>query len=163
LFAAGSALTAQPLASTPALHQHTFISPVVDNALNGTPTRLLRTPSVSSTHIAFAYANNIWIVERAGGTARRLTSFQGQTTNPRLSPDGRHVAFSAQYTGNTDVYVVPVDGGQPTRLTWHPGADIVQGWTPDGRNVLFASARATWAPTAAPRFWTVPVEGGVEQ
>lgn len=163
LFAAGSALTAQPLASTPALHQHTFISPVVDNALNGTPTRLLRTPSVSSTHIAFAYANNIWIVERAGGTARRLTSFQGQTTNPKLSPDGRHVAFSAQYTGNTDVYVVPVDGGQPTRLTWHPGADIVQGWTPDGRNVLFASARATWAPTAAPRFWTVPVEGGVEQ
>ena len=45
-------------------------------------TRLLRTPTVSATQIAFAYANNIWIVDRAGGAARRLTTFQGQTTNP---------------------------------------------------------------------------------
>jgi tricorn protease len=33
---------------------------------------------------------------------------------------------------------------------------------PDGKAIVFASARATWAPSAAPRFWTVPVEGGVE-
>ncbi|WP_291159253.1 S41 family peptidase [Gemmatimonas sp. UBA7669] len=125
-------------------------------------TRLLRTPSVSAQHIAFAYANNVWVVERTGGNARRLTSFQGQTQNPKLSPDGKLVAFSAEYAGNTDVYVVPVGGGQPTRLTWHPGNDVVQGWTPDGKAVVFASPRATWAPSGAPRFWTVPVEGGVE-
>ncbi|HWZ32792.1 MAG TPA: PDZ domain-containing protein [Bryobacteraceae bacterium] len=126
-------------------------------------TRLLRTPTVSATHIAFAYANNIWIVERAGGAARRLTSFQGQTTNPHFSPDGKWIAFSASYAGNEDVYAVPSDGGEPKRLTWHPGADTVQGWTPDGKAVLFTSARATSAPSAAPRFWTVPVEGGVEE
>src|SRR6187402_243187 len=71
-------------------------------------TRLLRTPSVSRQHITFAYANNIWVVERAGGSARRLTSFQGQTQNPKLSPDGSMIAFSAEYAGNTDVYTVPV-------------------------------------------------------
>ena len=125
-------------------------------------TRLLRTPSVSAQHIAFAYANNIWVVERAGGAARRVTSFQGQTQNPKLSPDGKLIAFSAEYAGNTDVYVVPVEGGQPTRLTWHPGADLVQGWTPDGKNVVFNSGRATWAANGVPRFWTVPVGGGVE-
>jgi tricorn protease len=125
-------------------------------------TRLLRTPSVSTQHIAFAYANNVWVVDRAGGSARRLTSFQGQTQNPKLSPDGKLVAFSAEYAGNTDVYVVPVEGGQPRRLTWHPSADLVQGWTPDGKTVMFSSPRASWAPSAAPRFWTVPVEGGVE-
>ena len=76
---------------------------------NAPSTRLLRTPTVSATHIAFAYANNLWIVERAGGTARRLTSFQGQTTNPHFSPDGRWLAFSAEYAGNTDVYVVPAE------------------------------------------------------
>ena len=69
----------------------------------GMPTRLLRTPSISATHVAFAYANNIWIVERKGGDARRLTSFQGQSTNPKISPDGTMVAFSADYAGNTDV------------------------------------------------------------
>ena len=123
-------------------------------------TRLLRTPTVSERHIAFAYANNVWVVERSGGAARRLTSFQGQTQNPKLSPDGRLVAFSAEYGGNTDVYVVPVEGGQPRRLTWHPGADMVQGWTPDGARVVFASGRATDAPSPAPRFWTIPVAGG---
>ena len=130
---------------------------------NGTPTRLLRTPSVSATHVAFAYANNIWIVERKGGDARRLSSFQGQSTNPKISPDGTMVAFSADYAGNTDVYVVPVSGGEPQRLTWHPGADSVQGWTPDGTKIMFASARQSSAPNATPRFWTVPVKGGIAE
>jgi tricorn protease len=129
---------------------------------NGGSTRLLRSPTVSATHIAFAYANNIWAVERAGGLARRLTSFQGQTTNPRFSPDGRWIAFSGEYAGNTDVYVIPAEGGDPRRLTWHPGGDVVQGWTHDGTAIMFASGRASWAPSGAPRFWTVPVEGGVE-
>ena len=130
---------------------------------NGGVTRLLRSPTVSATHIAFAYANNIWIVERSGGTARRLTSFQGQTTNPHFSPDGKWIAFTGEYAGNNDVYVVPSEGGEPKRLTWHPGSDQVQGWTPDGKAVMFSSARATWAPSGAPRFWTVPASGGVEE
>lgn len=66
---------------------------------------------MSATQIAFAYANNIWIVERGGGLARRLTSFQGQTINPHFSPDGTWVAFSGDYAGNTDVYIVPSEGG----------------------------------------------------
>ncbi len=126
------------------------------------PTRLLRQPTVSATQVAFTYANNLWVVDRSGGIARRLTSFQGATTNPKFSPDGKWIAFSAEYGGNMDVYVVPAEGGEPKRLTWHPGADSVQGWTPDGKSVMFASSRATSAPTGAPRFWTVPVEGGIE-
>ena len=58
--------------------------------------------------------------------------------------------------------MVPSEGGEPKRLTWHPGSDLVQGWTPDGKAVMFASSRATWAPSGAPRFWTVPASGGVE-
>jgi tricorn protease len=130
---------------------------------NGDETRLLRSPTVSATQIAFAYANNVWVVERAGGSARRLTSFQGQTTSPHFSPDGKWIAFTGEYAGNADAYVVSSEGGEPRRLTWHPGADTVQGWTPDGKSVLFASGRASAAPSAAPRFWTVPLEGGVEQ
>src|SRR5215211_8141677 len=129
---------------------------------HGGQTRLLRSPTVSSTQIGFAYANNIWIVPRSGGSARRLTSFQGQTGNPHFSPDGRLIAFSGEYAGNFDVYIVSSEGGEPKRLTWHPGADVVEGWTPDGKAILFSSTRATWSPSGAPRFWTVPAEGGVE-
>ncbi len=130
---------------------------------NGEQTRLLRSPTISATQIAFTYANNVWVVERGGGVARRVTSFQGQTTNPHFSPDGKWIAFTGEYAGNADVYIVAAEGGEPRRLTWHPGADTVQGWTPDGKNVMFASGRASAAPSAAPRFWTVPLEGGVEQ
>jgi tricorn protease len=140
-----------------------FLSVLVYAGAAESGTRLLRTPTVSAANIAFAYANNIWVVARSGGAARRITSFAGATENPHFSPDGKLLAFSAEYGGNMDVYVVPVEGGEPKRLTWHPGPDMVQGWTPDGKSVLFTSTRATWAPSAAPRFWTVPVEGGVEE
>jgi tricorn protease len=131
-------------------------------ALLSAQTRMLRSPSTSGNQIVFAYANNVWIVDRNGGTARRLTSFQGATENPKLSPDGSQVAFSAMYGGNVDVYVVPSVGGEPKRLTWHPAADEVQGWTPDGKNVLFSSARGGDAPQAVPRFFTIPATGGIE-
>ncbi|HUB81590.1 MAG TPA: PDZ domain-containing protein [Bryobacteraceae bacterium] len=134
-----------------------------EGVTGGGSTRLLRAPTVSTTQIAFVYAQNLWVVPRSGGMARRLTSFQGQTANPHFSPDGRSIAFSAEYAGNMDVYLVSAEGGEPKRLTWHPGADTVQGWTPDGKYVVFASARATAAPSAAPRFWEVPAEGGVEE
>jgi len=126
-------------------------------------TRLLRAPTVSADQIAFAYANNIWVAPRGGGSARRLTSFQGQTTNPHFSPDGKWIAFSGEYAGNLDVYVVSADGGEPRRLTWHPGADTVQGWKPDGSAILFTSSRASNSPAATPRFWTVLVAGGIEE
>jgi tricorn protease len=133
------------------------------NANGSEGTRLLRTPTVSANQIAFAYAQNIWVVPRAGGMARRLTSFQGQTSNPHFSPDGKWIAFSGEYAGNLDVYVEPAEGGEPKRLTWHPGADQVQGWTADGKSIMFSSSRATWSPSGAPRFWTVPAAGGVEE
>ena len=68
---------------------------VLSSGANSPGTRLLRTPTVSATQIAFAYANNIWVVERSGGMARRLTSFPGQAMNPHFSPDGKWLAFSA--------------------------------------------------------------------
>jgi len=125
-------------------------------------TLLLRQPTVSETAIAFAYANDLWVVPRSGGEARRLTVYPGQESDPHFSPDGRLIAFTAQYDGNVDVYVMPVAGGQPERLTWHPGPDLARGWTPDGRRVVFASGRIG-APVSYQRLWTVSVEGGMPE
>lgn len=122
--------------------------------------RLLRQPSIGETLIAFVHANDIWIAPRGGGESRRLTTFPGAETDPFLSPDGRTVAFSGQYDGNTDVYVVAVDGGSPRRLTWHPGTDTVEGWTPDGGRVLFSSGREN-VPRGQPQLWTISTDGGM--
>ncbi|HMO39367.1 MAG TPA: PDZ domain-containing protein [Saprospiraceae bacterium] len=125
-------------------------------------TRLLRQPTVSERHIAFVYADDLWVVDREGGDARRLTSFEGTESFPHFSPDGSMIAFTGQYDGNTDVYVIPTGGGDPRRLTWHPGVDIAQGWTPDGKEVLFRSNRAG-APTRTMQFYTIGLTGGLSK
>ncbi|MCD4692962.1 MAG: PDZ domain-containing protein, partial [Calditrichales bacterium] len=125
-------------------------------------TRLLRNPAISETHIAFVFANDIWISEINSGQARRLTSFPGAEIQPHFSPNGKLIAFSGQYDGNTDVYVVPIEGGEPQRLTWHPEDDLVRGWANDGKHIVFASGR-TSAPVSYPKFWTVSLSGGQPQ
>ena len=99
-------------------------------------TRLLRDPDISDTKIVFAYANDLWTVDKAGGVAQRLTSFQGVETSPKFSADGKWIAFTGQYQGNPDVYIIPAGGGSPKRLTWHPSADVVCGWSNDGKVIL---------------------------
>src|SRR3984885_3620566 len=101
------------------------------------PPLLLRFPSVSKTQIVFNYGGDLWIVNRDGGDARRLTSGVGDETSPHFSPDGTVVAFTGEYDGNQDVYVIPATGGVPQRLTFHPAEEDVLGWTPDGKKILF--------------------------
>ncbi len=125
-------------------------------------TMLLRQPTMSHTHIVFVYANDLWVVSKDGGDARRLTSNEGAENNPHFSPDGKLIAFTAQYDGNTDVYLIPAEGGQPERLTWHPGADQVTGWTPDGEFVLFASSRQGH-PTQESKIFKISHQGGMEE
>ncbi|MEO7966002.1 MAG: protease, partial [Gemmatimonadaceae bacterium] len=125
-------------------------------------TRLLRMPTVDQRNIVFAYASDLWIVGRDGGEARRLTSSPGVESWPRLSPDGKTVAFTGQYAGNLDVYTVPVEGGEPKRLTAHPGPDMVRGWSADGSRILFVSGRDQ-APSGLPRLWSIAATGGLPE
>jgi tricorn protease len=125
-------------------------------------TRLLSQPAISRSYVAFIYDNDLWIANPEGSGIRRLTSDEGVESNPAFSPDGRLIAFSAQYDGNIDAYVVPVDGGVPKRLTWHPGPDIVQCFTPDGKGVMFTSPRAVFTNRYTQLF-TVATEGNAPE
>lgn len=134
----------------------------LDADVNVRDTRLLHQPATSGTHIAFVYADDLWVARIDGSDVRRLTTDDGVESTPAFSPDGKTLAFTAQYEGNRDVYIVPIEGGVPKRLTWHPGADEVQGFTPDGKKVLFTSPRAVFT-TRYTQLFTVPVEGGMEE
>ena len=93
---------------------------------------------------------------KTGGVARRLTSGPGYTSFPRFSPDGKQLAFTSQYDGNTEVYVMPGDGGEPKRLTTTAtlGRDdvsdrmgpnnIVMGWENTQPLVVFRSRRTSF-------------------
>jgi tricorn protease len=122
---------------------------------------LMQRPTLSSTHVVFVFAGDLWRVPREGGAALRLTTAKGVETNPIFSPDGSQIAFTGEYDGNVDVYVMPSAGGEPRRLTWHPAPDSVQGWTPDGKEILFTSTRTSFARFG--ELFTVKVKGGMPE
>jgi len=121
-------------------------------------TKLLRQPDINKTSIVFVYGGDLWTVSPEGGQAHRLTTHDGMESNPKFSPDGKYIAFSGEYDGNTDVYVIPSEGGQPIRLTYHPGSDYVIDWTPDGSKILFNSSRDSYSRFS--RFFLVSKDGG---
>ncbi len=103
--------------------------------------RMLQFPDVSKSHITFVYAGDIWIVEKEGGTAQRLSSPSGAEMLPKFSPDGSSIAFQGNYNGNNDVFVIPTFGGLPTRITNHPSTDRMLDWYSNGESILFSSSR----------------------
>jgi tricorn protease len=136
--------------------------------------RLLRHPTVMGDKVAFVYAGDIYTVPVTGGVARRVTSFpEGFEIFPKISPDGRWIAFSGEYAGTRQVYVVPYDGGVPKRITFYPdvgrmpprgGYDyMVMDWTPDGSKILVRSNRTPFGRRVGRYFLVDPVVEGLEQ
>ena len=117
-------------------------------------TRLLRYPNASKTDIVFVHANNLYVVPISGGLARKVTNAPGMEMFPRLSPDGKTIAFSAEYDGNREVYTMPLYGGTAKRLTYNidvgplpdrMGPDkIILQWTKDGKKILYSSREKSW-------------------
>lgn len=133
--------------------------------------RLLRFPHINGDQIVFSYAGDLYSVDSKGGTARKLTSHIGYEMFPRISPDGRYIAFTGQYDGNTEIFVIPTGGGEPKRLTYTATLNrddlgdrmgpnnIVIGWTPDSKNILFRTRQYTYNDFTG-QLMTIPAEGG---
>lgn len=142
--------------------------------LNAQEARLLRFPAIYGKQVVFTYAGDLYTVASTGGTARKLTNDEGFECFSHFSPDGKLLAFTAQYDGNTEVYTMPSAGGTPTRLTYTAtlGRDdisdrmgpnnIIMAWTPDGKNIIYRSRKQTFNDFKGQLF-SVPVTGGLSQ
>ena len=136
--------------------------------------RLLRFPAIHGDQIVFTYAGNLYSAPAQGGTARRLTSHDGFEMFARFSPDGKWIAFTGQYDGNTEVYLMPAEGGVPKRLTFTAtlGRDdisdrmgpnnIVIGWKNNSKEILFRS-RMTSFNDFIGQLYTINIDGGLPE
>lgn len=103
-----------------------------------------RYATINGDTLVFACEDDLWSVTTAGGTAHRLTTGRGEFWTPKLSPDGKYVAFVGREEGHPEVYITPVEGGLPKRLTFVGGEScFVCGWSADGKDILFASDAQT--------------------
>ena len=135
--------------------------------------RLMRFPDIYKDKIVFMYGGDLWLASSAGGEARRITADAGRELFPKFSPDGKWIAFTAQYDGNFNVYVMPAQGGQPRQLTFYQGAaaplsdrmgihNEVVTWFPDSKRILFLSRRdASNGWTKRP--FSVSIDGGLPE
>lgn len=147
-----------------------FVLTMLFGMLQAQEARLLRFPATNGNEVVFSYAGDLYKVSLQGGQAQRITSHIGYEMFPKFSPDGKWVAFTGQYDGNTEVYTVPVNGGEPLRLTYTATNsrddigdrmgpnNIVMGWTPDGKNIIYRN-RINSSFTG--RLFTVDKEGGL--
>ncbi|MDE2355394.1 MAG: PD40 domain-containing protein [Alphaproteobacteria bacterium] len=131
---------------------------------------LPRFPQPYGDRIVFVADGNVWSVPKTGGTAERLTSAPGQDMFPRVSPDGKWIAYTEASGAGTDIWVIPAAGGAARRLTYHPATEdgtggrhgpdnMVVTWTPDSRYVVYLSKADQWN-AAVQNMYKVPVEGG---
>ncbi len=133
--------------------------------------RLLRFPDIRNDMVAFVYAGDIWTVGANGGDARRITSHEGLELFPKISPDGKWIAFSGEYSGSRQVFVTPVEGGTPRQLTWYNSVgmmpprggfdDVVLDWTPDSKQILIRASRTTFGERNG-KYFLVSMDGGLE-
>ncbi len=91
--------------------------------------------------VIFSYEGDLWKAGINSGQASRLTAMQGYETSPRVSPDGKWIAFTGRQYGNGDVFVMPVSGGDVKHITYHSGNDDVSSWSWDSESIDFNSGR----------------------
>lgn len=97
------------------------------------------TPSLSpdGQTAYFSFDGDLWQVPTTGGEALRLTALPGNETNPRVSPDGKWLAFTSDQYGNKDIFVTPLTGGPIQQLTYHQAADEMESWSWDSETLYF--------------------------
>ncbi len=82
----------------------------------------------------------LWLVPTdRSAPPRKLTAGVKKDREPRISPDGRRVAFVSDRDGTPQIYVLDLAGGEPQKLT-----SFVEGfagplWSPDGKFLVAAS------------------------
>ena len=82
------------------------------------------------------------------GKVSPLYSVPALYANPRLSPDGKRIAYTVSTAASSDLWVKDLDRDTPTRLTVPTGRSDQERpdwaiWTPDSKSILFSGANVS--------------------
>lgn len=97
--------------------------------------------SPSGKRVLVSARGEVWNVPAEQGVTRRVTATAGVAErDARWSPDGKHIAYLSDATGEYELYIEAADGsGEPVRLTTDGAAfRYLRSWSPDSKRLLFA-------------------------
>ncbi len=113
--------------------------------------------SPDATRATVVRASDLWVVDLSRGTSTRLTTGGALGTTAGVwSPDGTHIAFTANLGGVLGIYQKASSGAGTEELLWK--ADVLLGpthWSADGRFLTFGVND----PKNAFDVWVLPVKG----
>lgn len=122
---------------------------------------LVMTPRFSPDVKEIAYFSfkqgkpQVYLMDLATGTERKLGDFDGMTFAPRFSPDGQKMILSLEKRGNTDIYLYDLATRKMNPLTTHFAIDTSPSFSPDGKKIVFSSDRS-----GRQNLYILPVSGG---
>lgn len=97
----------------------------------------------------------MWVVDAGGGEPRQVTDRVGSyVMNPRWSPDGRRIGYSAKLNDTLSLFVTDVTTNATTPLSSEEGHELLVHWSPDGWLYFRALRDDVW------QLWRRPVGGG---
>ena len=99
-----------------------------------------RFPSVRNGEVVFVSEDDLWKVPLNGGAAVRITANTAPAVSPKISPDGKFLAFSSLEEGMPEVFIKSTDGSGQKRLTFLGARSNVLGWSGDSKYIYFASS-----------------------
>jgi len=106
-------------------------------------------PCVSRDGMSVVYAStqhrdtaDIYVKPTDGRVITQLTNDPANDVMPAISPDGQHIAFASDRTGNWDIYVMPITGGRAVQVTSDATDELHPSWSPDGKSLVFCRAGA---------------------
>lgn len=88
-----------------------------------------------------AGAEDVFVLDLAGGGVSRLTDDPAVDRFPSFAPDSRRLVFRSMRDGQSELYLIGVDGSGLARLTFDPAHDGYPSFSPDGRWIAFQSDR----------------------
>ena len=101
--------------------------------------------SPDGTWIVFDLLGHIYRMPAAGGEATVLTQNSGVALNfqPRISPDGKSIAFITDRRGQYNLWIMNADGSNPRPVFTDLNATALEpAWTPDGNYIVMRKGRA---------------------
>jgi tricorn protease len=103
-----------------------------------------RFPTLYDHLVVFTAEGDLWQYNESSGISIRLTTSHGMESNASISPDGKWIAFNAEYEGPAEVYTLQVTGGIPKRITFEGikggSAPRLYGWTQAGKLIISSSS-----------------------
>ena len=122
--------------------------------------------SPDRTWIAFDLLGHVYRMPAAGGEATVLTQNSGVALNfqPRISPDGKSIAFITDRRGQYNLWIMNADGSNPRAIFSDLNATALEpAWTPDGNFIIVRKGGRGGGEGGAPPaggLWMYHKDGG---